>query len=139
MATDVKKKKEHLCSIVDFYKKKLGIEGFIIEVMLSDDKRIISNRFCKSKRIRSENWGETTSEDYRGHEYTIVLNKSIPDSEVKEIICHELLHVLFWKCIEQVESVIKLSDFPQDKQDKILQDIWDKEHVVIDKLLNIIK
>ena len=129
---------KYISNVVDKYKKKLGIENYIIEILLCDDKHIMSARHSKSIQNKTENWGETTSEDYQGKEFTITINKSLPKKRIKEIVCHELIHALFWDCIEQVESIIKLSGFPQDKQDKYLQTVWDKEHIVIDKLMEII-
>jgi len=53
----------------------------------------------------------------------------------KDTVIHELLHILLWDYTALVESVIDVAGFSAKKKEAIQNELGDKEHEVIEKLI----
>ena len=54
----------------------------------------------------------------------------------KNTIIHELLHILLWDYTDVAESIVKVSNLNRAKEEELLSKLGDKEHEVIEKLIN---
>ena len=129
---------EKIKKLVEFYRKKLGLDDYFIEVYLAEDDCISSDPI-KTEIIKSDYCGEVVNKDCSTRHYSMLINKNYVDESISDTICHELIHVLLWEFVDIVESVLPLLGLTRERKHAMLQDIWDREHLIIDRLMEAVK
>lgn len=123
-----------LKSIINKYRKKLGLYSWSIEVIIIDNK--VGQ--TKNKKFSFNNYdklAEAEPRDLSKRQFTIYFTKqSLNDKNLDKIVFHELLHVLFWNCLDVATQLGASTD---EKTTNLLYRKLDKEeHFVIDKLIS---
>lgn len=122
---------------IDEYKKKLSLQDYRIEVVIAEEKKYISDRNSKLKPIKSDTIAEAFVQNFISKEYLIVIYKDALESDLRDTVLHELLHILFWEFTDTAESNINSIE-KIDERKKILDKLRFKEHEIIQKIINVI-
>lgn len=130
--------KARLKSIVNKYRKLLGISSWSIEVKIVDNKTGLAKN--KNFYFKDSNfWAEVSVVDLNKRHFEININeKALERSDLEKIILHELLHVLLWKTLSISESLGASHEINNEKiQKSIEKSLDEEEHFIIDKLLKV--
>ena len=133
------KRTKLLKQYIDHYKEKFGLDDCVIDVLISEDKQLFSDRNAKAITQNCDYSAEVTVKMMHSKEYTIVVNKHALHTDLKDTIAHEMLHILLWPAFTVIENVIDLLKVSDEVKVDLLNTLYDREHDIIDKLLRVLK
>ena len=122
------------------YKKKLGLDDYTIEVVITNNMHYISERNSNNiDRNKADFLAEIIRSGYKN--YMLVINKTaLKNNDLKDTIIHELLHVLMWEMLDECEHYIEnVIDSAPDEKEKMMDRLDNREHEIINKLVGILK
>ena len=122
------------------YKKKLGLDDYKIEVVITNNMHYVSERNSNNiDRDKADFLAEIIRSSYKN--YMLVINKTaLKNNDLKDTIIHELLHVLMWEMLDECEHYIEnVIDSAPDEKEKMMDRLDNREHEIINKLVGILK
>lgn len=135
----MKSKKGKLQEYIDKYKKKLRLEKYEIEYFIADEYHWVteSDKTVSVKR-KSDYYAQV--EKCGNRSFSIIFNKSALTNNLREIVIHELLHIVNWSMTEIPELIIMTSnDFCDAGKENMLEKLSVSEHELIEKMIPLVK
>ena len=124
--------------LVDKYRKRLGLEDLFIDIAIMKKNHVISNP-VETTIKRSENYAEVSNKDYSLNDYTIVINNDKIGDDLEDTICHEMLHILFWKFGDILESLLSISSLTDTRKKELILEVRKHEHDIIENIIEQLK
>lgn len=120
---------------ISTYQKLLSIKHISIKLVLVADYEY---QVKDKKSVKVDYAAEII--DHGNNEFLLIIPQSSLDSNIEDIIIHELLHIFFWKYVEKTKNLIDvMDDWHESHRSRLKEDVDNVEHLWIDKLIPLIK
>ena len=121
------------------YKEKLSLDDYSIDISIADDNHIMSDRQNNIKCSQVDYCAMIMNKNLDAQDFSFLVNRKALDKDLDDTVLHELLHILFWTYTDMVENVIDLTTLTETGKADMLQELFNREHTVIEKLIRVLK
>uniref|UniRef100_A0A6H1ZFB3 Uncharacterized protein n=1 Tax=viral metagenome TaxID=1070528 RepID=A0A6H1ZFB3_9ZZZZ len=116
----------------------MGLNTVKIEIIVSNNTTEYLDK-QQFKTIKTDYFAQVFSTGDTESDFVLIFTPAGLEQEAEDTVIHELLHILFWNFIEQMKSLILLTELHIDKRKRLIAELNNLEHKWIKVLVPAIK